>query len=287
MGSAFSGAKGCYRELFQPKNHVRNSPPKNVTFSRALRRDGGVGSLPRLQPLLTLSRCSVSRLGFHDCAHGVMNVSSSNPPQLPLSHVITCDGSWQETTSSRPKHGQHEALPPRHVRGARARACSHSPFEPIPIEIAAAASPVRPDHCGPAPSPFACAQRPPTLTSPSPDIPISSPSPFPSAHSITIIITHHILHGSPPHDRTYLPPLPPLPPSDARINVLPLIPFVGCKPAPPRGAAWAPAHLRRSLPYSVRPCGWRTSAIPPPLEPALHMCLFPALTCCRRLSTSP
>ena len=34
-------------------------PPKYVTFSPSLRRDGGGGSLPLLQPLLTLSRCSL------------------------------------------------------------------------------------------------------------------------------------------------------------------------------------------------------------------------------------
>ena len=138
-----------------------------------------------------------------------------------------------------------------------------------------------------APPPFACAQRPPTQQSPSPDIPISSPSPSTSSHSITTIIAHHIPHGNPPHDRRHLPSLPPLSISDARMNVPALVAFVGCMPAPPRGAAWAPAHLRQSLPYSVRPCGWRTSAIPSNLEPAWHKSLSPhcicMLTCCRRL----
>ena len=97
---------------------------------------------------------------------------------------------------------------------------------------------------------------PPNQPSPSPDIPTCSPSPSSSAHSITISITHHILHGSPPHDRTYLPPLPPLPPSDVRIYVLNFLPsggpFVG-RSSPPSDGGGPASYPEVAHSFEPRP----------------------------------
>ena len=84
----YATAKGCYRELFWLQNHVKKTTLKSVRFSPSLRRDGGGGSLPLLQPLPTLSRCILLHRDFDVRRNDVVHCAPPIPLTAEQSHDL-------------------------------------------------------------------------------------------------------------------------------------------------------------------------------------------------------